>query len=296
MSTVSTPSRSAGIPLSTVLPGMAVAILSMWATHCAPEASSDHESAPEASTVHEFAPISPEVSAYAVEPPKEVASFHELTVLSAHESTPEISFDHESAPVPPEVAAPAAEPPKGAASSYELSAHHVTAKEAYHKLSACPVTAMEATYEFSAHHVKAKEVNHKLSALLWMSFAPLWVSLLLSALSAPPWLPALPALPALPWLPALSAPPWLPALPAPPWLPALPAPPWLQAPQNLPWWTSAPVLHCPRPRSSSASLSVTAPRSRPTSSARTWPSVPPPVLPLSPHPPGLFVLSARNRS
>ncbi|KAL0199357.1 hypothetical protein M9458_007897 [Cirrhinus mrigala] len=96
MSTASTPSRQAGIPLSTVLPVMAVAILSVWATHCAPEASS----------VQEFAPMPPEVSASAVDPPKEAASTHELTATS----------DHESAPVPPEVVAPAAEPPMGAAS------------------------------------------------------------------------------------------------------------------------------------------------------------------------------------
>ncbi|KAL0197087.1 hypothetical protein M9458_005627, partial [Cirrhinus mrigala] len=184
--TASTPSSPAGIPLSSVLPVMVIAILSMWATHCAPEASSDHKSTPEVSSDHEFAPMSPEVSAKVVEPPMEAASIHELTATSVHGSAPEIMSDHESAPVTPEVAAPVAEPPMGAASSYELSAHHVTAKEA----------------------------NHELSALLWMLFVPLWVSLLLSA------------------------------PPAPPWLPALPAPPWLQAPQNLPWWTSPPGFHC----------------------------------------------------
>ncbi|KAL0177568.1 hypothetical protein M9458_026462, partial [Cirrhinus mrigala] len=156
---------------------------------------------------------------------------------SVHESVPEASPIQEFAPMPPEVAAPAAEPPKEAVSSYALSAH-VTAKEAYHELTACHVTAKEAK--------EAKE-NYELSALLWMSFVPLWISLLLSALpalSVPPWLPVLPALPAPPWLPALPAPPWLPALPVPPWLPALPAPPWLQAPLNQTWWTIAPVLHC----------------------------------------------------
>ncbi|KAL0173901.1 hypothetical protein M9458_029869, partial [Cirrhinus mrigala] len=64
--TASTPSSLAGIPLSTVLPVMAVAILSVWATHCTPEslsvhesapvASSDHKSAPEPSSVHESVP------------------------------------------------------------------------------------------------------------------------------------------------------------------------------------------------------------------------------------------------
>ncbi|KAL0173137.1 hypothetical protein M9458_033448, partial [Cirrhinus mrigala] len=83
MSTASTPSRPAGIPLSTVLPVMAVAILSVWATHCAPEASSDHKSAPEAS--------------------------------SDHESAPEVSSDHEFAQMPPEVSAKAV-------STHELTA------------------------------------------------------------------------------------------------------------------------------------------------------------------------------
>ncbi|KAL0203726.1 hypothetical protein M9458_001744, partial [Cirrhinus mrigala] len=77
------------------------------------------------------------------------ASIHELTAMS----------DHESAPMPPEVAAPAAEPPKGAVSSYELSAHHVTAKEAYHELSAHHVTAKEAYHELSARHVTAKKAK-----------------------------------------------------------------------------------------------------------------------------------------
>ncbi|KAL0173699.1 hypothetical protein M9458_029667, partial [Cirrhinus mrigala] len=147
----------------------------MWATHCTPEASSDHKSAPvassdhmsvlEASPVHEFAPVPPEVLACAVEPPKEGASIHELTATLFHKSAPEASSVHESmpeaapveesTPMTPEVVAPAAEPPKGAASSYELSAHHVTAKEA----------------------------NHGLSALLWISLVSLWVSLS----TAVPW-------------------------------------------------------------------------------------------------------------
>ncbi|KAI2657266.1 hypothetical protein H4Q32_030264 [Labeo rohita] len=250
MSAPSTPSRPAGIPLSTVLPVMAVAILSVWATHCAPEASSVlesapeassvhksapeassvHESAPEASSVHksapeassvhgsvpesfpahEFAPIPLEVSACSVEPPKEVASTHELTATS----------NHESVPMPPEVVAPATEPSMGAASNYELSARHVTVKKANHELSAHHVTAKEAYHELSACHVMAKEANHEPYVLLWMSLVPLWIFLLLSALpalSVPPWLPVLPALHAPLWLPALHAPPWLPVLPAPPW-------------------------------------------------------------------------------
>ncbi|KAL0197756.1 hypothetical protein M9458_006296, partial [Cirrhinus mrigala] len=211
MSTASTPSRPTGIPLSSVLPVMAIAILSVWATHCAPEASSDHKSMPEASPVQECAPMPPEVSAYAVDPPKEAASIHELTATSDYEFAPippEVSActveppkevasineltatsDYEFAPMPPEVVAPAAEPPKVAASSYELSACHVTAKKA----------------------------NHEPYALLWLSIVPLWISLLLSA---------------------------LPALSALPWLPALPAPPWLQAPPNQTWWITYPSFHC----------------------------------------------------
>ncbi|KAL0180449.1 hypothetical protein M9458_022855, partial [Cirrhinus mrigala] len=86
--TAFTLSSPAGIPLSSVLPVMAIAILSVWATLCTPEALSDRESAPEASPVHEFVPMPPEVSAYTVEPPKEAASIHELTISSDHESAP----------------------------------------------------------------------------------------------------------------------------------------------------------------------------------------------------------------
>ncbi len=39
-------SSPAGMPLSTKLSMMAVAILSVWAAHCTPEASPVHESAP----------------------------------------------------------------------------------------------------------------------------------------------------------------------------------------------------------------------------------------------------------
>ncbi|KAI2645220.1 Streptococcal surface protein A [Labeo rohita] len=155
MPTASTPSSPAGIPLSTVLPVIAVAILSVWATHCTPESLSVHESAPESLFVRESVPEASHVHEFAPVPP---------------ESTPEISSDHKSAPVPPEVATPAAEPPKRAPTSYELSAH--------------PVTTMEANHEFSACSVTAKELVHEHSALLWgflLSSALLWWS------SASPW-------------------------------------------------------------------------------------------------------------
>ncbi|KAL0203722.1 hypothetical protein M9458_001740, partial [Cirrhinus mrigala] len=68
---------------SAVLPVMAVAIPSVWAAHCTPEASPVHESvpeaspvhepAPEASPVHEFVPVPPEVPPLAAEPQGEAA-------------------------------------------------------------------------------------------------------------------------------------------------------------------------------------------------------------------------------
>ncbi|KAI2646940.1 hypothetical protein H4Q32_027962 [Labeo rohita] len=223
-STASTPSRPTDIPLSTVLPVMAIAIFSVWAAHCAPEASSAHEyapeassvheSAPEASSVHEFtpilqrrasiyeltatsaqesAPIPPEVSVYAVEPPKEVAPIYELTATSAQES----------APMPPEVSAPAVDPPMGAASSHELPVRHATVKRTNHELSAHHATAQKAYHELSTCHATAQEIVHEHTALLWMSLVPLWISLLLSVLPALQWLPVMSALPTSPWLPVL---------------------------------------------------------------------------------------------
>ncbi|KAI2654776.1 Spermatogenesis-associated protein 21 [Labeo rohita] len=90
--------HSSPVPLSTALPMMAVAILSVWAAHCGPEASSVHVCAPEAFPVHEFAPLPPEVAAPTEEPP--------------------------------EVATLTAEPPKGVAPIHELTACPVTAMEA----------------------------------------------------------------------------------------------------------------------------------------------------------------------
>ncbi|KAL0177491.1 hypothetical protein M9458_026385, partial [Cirrhinus mrigala] len=115
----------AGLPLSTALPVMAIAILSVWATHCTLEALSVHESVPEASPFHKFAPVPPEVVSPAAEPPEEAASTAE----------------------PTEVAASAAEPPKGVVPVHELTASSVMAKEAIHELTASPVMAMEAIHE-----------------------------------------------------------------------------------------------------------------------------------------------------
>ncbi len=135
---VSSLSSPAGIPLSAALPVMAVAILSVWAAHCTPEASPVHESAPEASPVHESAP----------------------EASSVHKSAAKVSPVHVSTPVPPEVAASAAEPPEVAASAaeppevvvptFELTVCHVTATEAVAELTACPVMTTDAVHELTA--------------------------------------------------------------------------------------------------------------------------------------------------
>ncbi|KAI2665184.1 Protein PHOX3 [Labeo rohita] len=125
----STHSSLAGIPMSTVLPVMAVAILSVWAAHCTPEVSPVHESAPEASAVLE--------------------------------STQEPVKVLESTLVPPEVAASAAEPPEVVASTREFCL--VMAKKAIHEISACPVTAKEAVHELSACPVMANDTDSELS-------------------------------------------------------------------------------------------------------------------------------------
>ncbi len=65
------------VPLSSVIPVMAVAILCVWATYCS--VTQVHESAPEASLVNESAAEPPEVAASAAEPPVVAASAHELS-------------------------------------------------------------------------------------------------------------------------------------------------------------------------------------------------------------------------
>ncbi len=81
------------VPLTSVLPVMAVAILSVWAAYCTSEASPVHESALEASSVHESASEASPV----------------------HESASGASPVYESTAEPPDVAASAAEPPEAAA-------------------------------------------------------------------------------------------------------------------------------------------------------------------------------------
>ncbi|KAL0155597.1 hypothetical protein M9458_049860, partial [Cirrhinus mrigala] len=128
------------IRLSTALPVMAITILSVWAAHCTPEASSVHESAPESLFLHKFVPEASPV----------------------HKFFPDVSPAHGFAPVSPEVAAPAAEPPEDAASIAEpqevpaLAAESSKGVAPIQELTASPVTAMEAIHEFAARSVTVK--------------------------------------------------------------------------------------------------------------------------------------------
>ncbi|KAL0177062.1 hypothetical protein M9458_025956, partial [Cirrhinus mrigala] len=115
-----TPSSLVFIPLTTALPMMAIAILSVWAAHCAPEASSAYESDPEASSVRESAAPMPLIeAAFMAEFPEEAAS--------------------------------SADPKEGGKPIYELTVCSTTvnapALPAPPRLPVCPVTAMEAVSE-----------------------------------------------------------------------------------------------------------------------------------------------------
>ncbi len=121
------------VPLSSVLPVMAIAILCVLATYCS--VTQVHESAPEASPVHKSAP--------------EVSPVHESAPEASpvHESAPEASPVHQSAPE----ASPVHE------SAPEASPVHCRTMEAIHKLAVCLVTAMEAIHELTDCSVTAKE-------------------------------------------------------------------------------------------------------------------------------------------
>ncbi len=138
-SALSSPAILDILPPSAALPVMAVAILSVWAAHCAPEVSTVHEPASEDSPVHEFTPVPPEVAASAAEPP--------------------------------EVAAFAAEPPEVVSHTFELPVCPVTAMEAIHELTVPQVTVMEAVYELTVCPVTATEAIHEFPALS----APPWL-------------------------------------------------------------------------------------------------------------------------
>ncbi len=122
-SALSSPAILEVLPLSAALPVMAVAILSVWAAHCTPKASS----------VHVSPPVPPEVAASAAETPEEAAPTAE----------------------PPEVEASAAEPPEVVAPTHELIVCPVTAKEAVPELTVCPVMATEAIHELTVCPVTA---------------------------------------------------------------------------------------------------------------------------------------------
>ncbi len=170
-SALSSPAILEVLPPSAALPVMAVAILSVWVAHCAPEASHVHESAPEVS--------------------------HD------HESAPKASPVHVSTPVPPEVAASAAEPPEVVVPTHELTVCPVTAMEVVNELKDCLVTATEAVHELTACPVMAKEAVHEFSACSVTATEAAANLSMLPALPAPPWLPAPPAPP---WLPAPPVP------------------------------------------------------------------------------------------
>ncbi len=163
------------VPLTSVLPVMAVAILCVWAAHRTPEASSVQESAPEPPEVAASTAEPPEVAASAAEPPNVMAPTNELMVcpVTATEAVPELTVMATKAVLELTVCPVTAVP--------ELT---VMAMKAIPELTVCPVTVTEAVPEFTATE------------------AP--------ALPAPP-LP--PALPAPPWPPVLPAPPWPPAPP-----------------------------------------------------------------------------------
>ncbi len=81
------------VPPSAALPVMAVAILSVWAAHCTPEASPVHESALESSPVHESAPKASPFHVSTPVPPEVAASAAELTacLVMATEAVYELS-------------------------------------------------------------------------------------------------------------------------------------------------------------------------------------------------------------
>ncbi len=109
-SLLSSPAILYVLPSSAALLVMAVTFLSVWAAHCAPEAS----------PIHESAPVSPEVVASAAEPPEEVASTTEPPEVVA------LTFELTLCPVTAKEA------------GHELTVCYVTATEAIHELSALP--------------------------------------------------------------------------------------------------------------------------------------------------------------
>lgn len=143
------------VPLSFVLPVMAVAILCVWVTHCSVPAP-----------VREPTPKPP----------------------PAIESTPVLESASEPAPAP-EVAAPDAEPQETSMSAPELSDCPVTAKEDACELSESPVMAMEAVPELSDCLVMAMKAVREFSPCL-VAVAETAVDLSVPVPPDPPWSPA----------------------------------------------------------------------------------------------------------
>ncbi|KAL0195040.1 hypothetical protein M9458_008612, partial [Cirrhinus mrigala] len=154
------------LPPAAALPLMA--IWCMWAAHCAPEASS----------VHESAPVPLEVAAPTAEPPKGASSTYELSACPV--MTLEAVCEPPAGPEPatetvyelspcPELATEAMyEPPAFSVlameATYDLSALPATAKDVSCECPVCPVLAMEAIYELFACHVTAMEAVNEPSA------------------------------------------------------------------------------------------------------------------------------------
>ncbi len=221
---LTTHSSPASMPLSTVLPVMAFAIMSMWAAHCTHEASPVHESVPETSPIQE--------------------------------SDSEASLVHESAPE----TSPAC-PVTSMEAFSELSVCSNMTMEAVQEISACSVTIKWSVHVSSSPWFPALPAPPWLPALHappWLH-APLDLTrwspgLLLYGLPlfhgpGPPLFHSLPLLHGLdPTLLHGPGPPLLCSLDLP--MPHGPSPPLPQSPGPLPCHDTGPVpLHGPGPPS-----------------------------------------------
>ncbi|KAL0165721.1 hypothetical protein M9458_037565, partial [Cirrhinus mrigala] len=281
-----TPPSPVGIPLPTALPVIAIAILSVWAAHCIPEASSVHESvhesAPEASPVHESAPEALSVHESAPEASSVHESVHKTApeITSVHKSAPETTSDLKSAPELPSGLKSAPEDPSGLKSAPEDSSGLKSAPE----VPSGPKSAPEAFPVGEATpmppEVSAPAVEPLMEGALPFKFSA--SPFILSASSVPvlPRSQFMMRAPVLPWrAPAPPAmpqpPPWrAPAPPAPP-----PAPPW-RAPAS-PALPPSPPWKAPVP----PALPLAPPWRAPAPPALPWKASSLPILPQSPGPP-----------
>lgn len=109
------------VPLSSVLPVMAVALLSVWAAHCTTGVSSGHKSAPETLSAHECASKS---SYELLEVPTDTVDSSEVLLVTAQ---------------PPGPSACSIEPPPSPATAIGVIPDSLS----------CPVPAMKPIYESS---------------------------------------------------------------------------------------------------------------------------------------------------